>query len=162
DLRPACDANTNQLGRIDIAVAPSDPNYIYAQVQSITPNQGNQTTGGQLFSGCVGADSHGNTVPAPRCQLGAWRSTDGGDHWAPIAASAGHLLTDCTGQLDGDYPQNWYDQGIAVDPNNPNRVFFDPFEIWFWDGSTPTTQSAAWNDTTCGYSTVQSPLPLHV
>ena len=28
----------NQLGRIDIAVAPSNPNYIYAQVQSITPN----------------------------------------------------------------------------------------------------------------------------
>src|SRR5437867_8900931 len=32
------DATTgNQLGRIDIAVAPSNPNYIYAQVQSITP-----------------------------------------------------------------------------------------------------------------------------
>src|SRR5207237_783607 len=28
----------NQVGRIDIAVAPSNSNYIYAQVQSITPN----------------------------------------------------------------------------------------------------------------------------
>ena len=29
---------TNQLGRIDIAVAPSNPNYIYAQGQSIVWN----------------------------------------------------------------------------------------------------------------------------
>ena len=28
----------NQVGRIDIAVAPSNSNYIYAQLQSITPN----------------------------------------------------------------------------------------------------------------------------
>src|SRR6185295_9100711 len=28
----------NQLGRIDIGVAPSNPDVIYAQVQSITPN----------------------------------------------------------------------------------------------------------------------------
>jgi hypothetical protein len=144
---PACASNTNQLGRIDIAVAPSDPNYIYVQAQSITPNNG-QTIGGSLFSGCAGANG---------CQLGAWRSTDGGDHWTPVAGSAGDSLTDCSGQLDGDYPQNWYDQGIAVDPNNKDRVFFDTFEIWFWaNGNT------SWNDTTCGYSTVQSPLPLHV
>jgi hypothetical protein len=33
---PFVDINTgNQLGRIDIAVAPSNPNYIYAQGQSI-------------------------------------------------------------------------------------------------------------------------------
>src|SRR5437667_2138334 len=45
----------NQLGRIDIAVAPSNPNYIYAQVQSIAfnPNGGCGTNG---------------------CQLGAWAS----------------------------------------------------------------------------------------
>src|SRR5205823_3832584 len=43
----------NQLGRVDIAVAPSNSNYIYAQVQSITPNSnsGNPVLGG----GCGGA-----------------------------------------------------------------------------------------------------------
>ena len=25
----------------------------------------------------------------------------------------------------GDYPQNWYDQGMAVDPNNADRVFIE-------------------------------------
>lgn len=147
DTTSNCAANTNQLGRIDIAVAPSNPNYIYAQVQSINPNQGNQTLNGALFAGCGGV--HG-------CQLAAWRSTDGGNTWSQIQGSTGDSLADC-GQFDGDYPQNWYDQGIAVDPNNPDRVFFDTFEIWFWQNGNTT-----WNDTTCGYDGIESPLPLHV
>jgi hypothetical protein len=126
------DATTgNQLGRIDIAVAPSNPNYIYAQVQAITPNP-------NLVS-C------GNVAG---CQLGAYRTSDGGVTWIPIPGSHGAALTDCDG-LPGDYPQNWYDQGVAVDPNNPDRVFFDTFEIWFWAIGNPS-----WNDTTCGYSLV--------
>ena len=121
----------NQLGRIDIAVAPSDPNYIYAQVQSITTQ-----------SSCGGQG----------CELGAWRSTDGGTTWTKIPGSTGASLTDCEGG-NADYNQNWYDQGVAVDPNNPNRVFFDTFEIWFWDGSNAGTQNLPWNDVTCGYNT---------
>ena len=39
----------NQLGRIDIAVAPSNSNYIYAQVQSIAPIND---------SGCGNAQDH--------------------------------------------------------------------------------------------------------
>src|ERR1017187_1018636 len=50
----------NQLSRIDIAVAPSNPSVIYAQVGSITAN-GN--------SGCGGGSG---------CQLGAWVTIDGG------------------------------------------------------------------------------------
>ncbi len=144
--RPNCASNTNQLGRIDIAVAPSDPNYIYAQVQSINPNNnsGNPVLGG----GC------GNTNG---CQLGAWRTTDGGITWSQIPGSAGNSLKDCSTTFSGDYAQNWYDQGVAVDPNNPDRVFFDTFEIWFWQNGNTT-----WNDTTCGYATVDAPLPLHV
>jgi hypothetical protein len=118
----------NQAGRIDIAVAPSDPNYIYAQVQSIAPNHN------------IGCDS------AQGCQLGAYRTTDGGVTWTQIPGSPGDLLTTCGG-THGDYPQNWYDQALAIDPNDPNRVFFGTFEVWFWgDGDT------SWNDLTCGYS----------
>jgi hypothetical protein len=126
------DATTgNQLGRVDIAVAPSNPNYIYAQVQAITANP-------NLLS-C------GNTAG---CQLGAYRTMDGGATWIPVPGSTGAALTDCD-NLPGDYPQNWYDQGVAVDPNNPDRVFFDTFEIWSW-----MIGQASWNDTTCGYSLV--------
>jgi hypothetical protein len=121
----------NQLGRIDIAVAPSNSNYIYAQVQAINPNPN--------LASC------GNV---PGCQLGAYRTTDGGATWTLVPGSPGAALTDCDG-APGDYAQNWYDQGVAVDPNNPDRVFFDTFEIWFWSFGDPT-----WNDTTCGYSLV--------
>src|SRR5438105_2690193 len=116
----------NQLGRVDLAVAPSDSNYIYAQVQSIRPNSN---------GGCGTAG----------CQLGAYRTTDGGVTWTQIPGSPGNSLLNCSGGA-GDYPQNWYDQGLAVDPNNPDRVFFDTFEIWFWSNG-----DTVWNDTTCGY-----------
>jgi hypothetical protein len=130
----------NQLGRVDIAVAPSNSNYIYAQVQSITPNSS---------SGC------GN---APGCQLGAYRTTDGGTTWTQIPGSTGASLTNCnTGATggSGDYAQNWYDQGVAVDPNNPDRVFFDTFEVWFWQDTFPVDPdpTGVWNDLTCGYGT---------
>ena len=124
----------NQLGRIDIAVAPSDPNYIYAQVQAIT-----------LQSSCGGQG----------CQLGAWRTIDGGTTWTQIPGSDGASLTDCEGGA-GDFAQNWYDQGVAVDPNNPNRVVFDTFDIWFWDGSNALTQNLPWNNLTCGYNTTNA------
>jgi hypothetical protein len=138
----------NQVGRIDIGVAPSNPNVIYAQVQSIVPNV---NSGGS--AGCGGAAG---------CQIGAWASTDGGGTWSFMAGSAGGSLKACgTGAASsttaaGDYPQNWYDQGVAVDPNNPDRVFFDTFEVWL-----ATRTGTAWYDTTCGYSGV-NPKPVHV
>src|SRR6266508_2829629 len=128
----------DQLGRIDIAVAPSNPNYIYAQVQSIAPNSN---------GGCGGA---------PGCQIGAWATTNGGTSWSFMEGSQGGALRNCTGG-QGDYPQNWYDQGVTVDPNNPDRVFFDTFEVWF-----ATRTGTTWNDTTCGYSYSGAAGPVHV
>jgi hypothetical protein len=124
----------DQLGRIDIAVAPSNPNVIYAQVQSIAGNTGGNCGGG------------------PGCQLGVWASTNGGTSWSFMAGSQGPSLGDC----GFDYPQNWYDQGLAVDPNNPDRLFVDTYDVWF-----ATRTGTVWNDTTCGYSG-GGPLPVHV
>src|SRR5215471_1464087 len=120
-----CDGSTDQLGRIDIGVAPSNPNYIYAQAQSIVWNAN---------GGCGSTNG---------CQLGAWASTDGGTSWTYMEGSQGGSLGGC----GFDYPQNWYDQGIAVDPNDPERVFFDTFEVW-----CATRTGTVWNDTTCGYA----------
>jgi hypothetical protein len=142
---PYVNATTgNQLGRIDIAVAPSDPNYLYAQVGSITANNN---------SGC------GNVAG---CQLGVWSSIDGGNNWSFMTGSAGASLAACgTGALpgaagSGDYPQNWYDQAVAVDPNDPNRIFVSTFDVWL-----ATRTGTSFYDVTCGYTGV-SPKPVHV
>jgi hypothetical protein len=134
----------NQLGRIDIGVAPSNPNVIYAQVQSIAANSS---------SGC--GSSAG-------CQLGAWVTTNGGTTWSFMTGSAGGSLQACASSGGGsgasgggDYPQNWYDQGVAVDPNNPDRVFFDTFDVWLANRT-----GTHWYDLSCGYSGT-SPKPVH-
>ena len=128
-----CASDRNQLGRIEIAVAPSNPNVLYAQVQSIEWNNN---------AGC------GNTNG---CQIGVWSSTDGGDSWAFMAGSAGGSLRNCAGGNTsgnpGDYPQNWYNQGMAVDPNNPDRVFIDTYDTWF----ATRTGTSLFNQT-CGYN----------
>jgi hypothetical protein len=131
----------NQLGRIDIAVAPSDPNVIYAQVQSIAPNNN---------SG--GSASCGNN---PGCQLGVFATTNGGTTWAMMAGSAGGSLRGCT-NLAGDYNQNWYDQAVAVDPTNPDRVLISTFDVWL-----ATRTGASFNDLSCGYSFSGGAGPVH-
>jgi hypothetical protein len=133
------DINTgDQLGRVEIAVAPSNANYIYAQAQSIVGNSN---------GGCGGAAG---------CQIGAWASTNGGTSWTFMEGSQGGALRDCGGGA-GDYPQNWYDEGIVVDPNDPERVFFDTFDVWF-----ATRTGTTWNNTTCGYSYTGPAGPVHV
>ena len=130
----------NNLSRIDIAVAPSNPNYIYAQVGSIDWNS---------TSGC------GNTTG---CELGVWASIDGGNSWNFMQGSAGGSLTPCSGAAgSGDYPQNWYDQGIAVDPNNPERIFVDTFDTWF-----ATRTGTSFFDLTCGYTYTGPSTVVHV
>src|SRR5215218_5769150 len=113
----------DQLGRIELAVAPSNPNVLYAQVQSIAPNTGQ----------CGGANG---------CQLGVWATTNGGTSWSFMEGSQGPSLGDC----GFDYPQNWYDQMVAVDPNNADRVFISTYDIWF-----ATRTGSTLNNLTCGY-----------
>ncbi|HEY3838104.1 MAG TPA: sialidase family protein, partial [Bryobacteraceae bacterium] len=140
------DGGANNLGRIDIGVAPSDPNTIYAQVGSI---DWNNNTGSS--TGC------GNTTG---CQLGAWMSTNGGATWSFMAGSAGGSLRSCgssgnaNGSNAGDYPQNWYDQAVAVDPNDPTRVFFDTLSVYY-----ATQSGSTWYDTSCAYT--QTGLGMH-
>lgn len=139
------DGGANNLGRIDIAVAPSNPSVIYAQVGSIDWNSS---------SGC------GSTTG---CQLGVWSTNNGGTSWSFMTGSSGASLASCAGSGGGsnppgtgDYPQNWYDQGVEVDPNNPDRVFFDTFDVWLANRT-----GTAFYDVTCGYSG-PSPKPVHV
>jgi hypothetical protein len=136
----------NVLGRIDLAVAPSNPNYIYAEVSAIKPGFGAIQTGGLL---------------------GVWRSTDRGATWQQrvTAQDLEDAQDECGGNcvggdplgVCGDIAQNWYDQHIAVDPNDPNVIFFDNVDVWKSTDGGDTIR-----DVTCGYSTIQVPRPVHV
>ena len=68
-----------------------------------------------------------------------------------MVGSAGGSLRNCVGGSTsgnpGDYPQNWYDQGIAVDPDNPERLFIDTYDSWF-----ATRTGTSFFDVTCGYN----------
>ncbi|MBP1641730.1 MAG: hypothetical protein H6Q03_399 [Acidobacteria bacterium] len=103
----------NVLGRIDLTIAPSDPDVLYAQVASI-PTRG---------------------------QLGVWRTLDGGATWQQRSDVNG--LTGCF----GDWGQNWYDQGVTVDPNDPDVVFMSTVDLFrSTDGGTTFV------NLTCGYA----------
>ena len=92
----------NTLGRIELAMAPSNPDVVYAEVQAIANGGGTQQGG----------------------LLGVWRTTDGGAIWQQRSGPTG--LTGC----DGDSGQNWYNQSIAVDPNAPDVVFMSTIDIY--------------------------------
>ena len=63
-----------------------------------------------------------------------------------MEGSQGGALRDCRGE-SADYAQNNYDQGVAVDPNNKDRVFFGTFDVWF-----ATRTGNTFFDLTCGFS----------
>ena len=46
----------------------------------------------------------------------------------------------------GNYNQNWYDQGIAVDPNDADKIFVDTYDVW-----RGTRNGSSITDLTCGY-----------
>lgn len=96
------------LGRIELAVAPSNPQILYA----------------------MGAHATLSNV------LGVWRSNDGGDTWTQTAATAGVQATGCSSAAGGGQ-QMWYDANLAVDPNNPERVLLSGVDLYrSLDGGT--------------------------
>ena len=118
----------NQLGRIDIAVAPSNPNVMYAQVQSIAGNNAGSCGG------------------APGCQLGRL-----GDHQRRRDVVVhGRLAGPLARRLRLRLSAELVRPGLAVDPNNPDRLFVDTYDIWF-----ATRTGSTFTDLTCGYNGTQ-------
>ena len=150
DNTTLCAATANKLGRIELAIAPSDPNVLYAEVQKIDP----QTTCGalQLVS----------ATTARGCFLGLWRTSNGGATWTKVADHSTMSFPEgatTAGPCGEDTPQMWYDMALAVDPNNPDALFLDAIDIWkSTDGGKTLT------DISCGYHVGLNPVgsPVHV
>ena len=104
------------LGRIEIAYAPSNPLRMYAQAQD---------TGTRAV----------NSI---------YRTDDGGDHWTMTTGPVTSM--GCEGNSNNGGAQMWYDAGLTVDPNNPNRVFMSTIDLTIsQDGA------ASFFDVSCGY-----------
>ena len=156
DTTTFCAANSNKLGRIEMAIAPSTlatpastDDVIYAEVQAVDPQ-----------SGCGVLTVLPGNDTARGCFLGIWR-TAGGTTWEQRSDSAdlNPLTNPVAGPCGEDTPQNWYNQGLAVDPVNPDVFFMDAIDIWkSTDGGSTLT------DISCGYFVGLNPIgaPVHV
>jgi hypothetical protein len=92
----------NTTGGIDLAIDPADTKRVYAALWDHKRNNGARVYGG------VGS--------------GLFRSDDGGDHWKRLENVIGTHPADTTGTgLKSDASLGRI--GVAVAPNNPNRVY---------------------------------------
>ena len=123
-------------GRTSLAIAPSDENIVYALASSIE--------GGTYNLGLSAV----------------YKSIDGGIEWTPTVTntSANKLNTllltnpvyanyaECGfGPSDSIFNQGWYDNVIAVDPTNPNRVWAGGIDLFRSnDGGTTWALASFW------------------
>ena len=93
--------------RADVAIAPSNNNYVYA---SVTGNN--------------------------QCLSGIWQSTDGGDSWTRVVAGGAPYVLDPFNQPTTDFGtcegQGWYDQTIAVNPADETKVYIGGITLYTW------------------------------
>ena len=159
-----CPAGTNELGRIELAVAPStvaDNNpqvhRLYAVVQAVDthgtgqPPPNNQVCGVLIRSGLV------TNNPTRGCFLGVWRTDNSGSSWTQTATHTDLFNLTTAGPCGEDTPQNWYNEALAVDPTNPDALFMDAIDIW-----KSTNAGDTFFDISCGYDTSLVNNPVHV
>ncbi len=150
DATTPCAPTANKVGRIELAIAPSDPQVLYAEVQKIDPQPN------------CGALQLVSATTARGCFLGLWRTSNGGTTWTQVADHSTMSFPEGTtsaGPCGEDTPQMWYDMALAVDPNNPDALFLDAIDIWkSTDGGKTLT------DISCGYHVGLNPIgsPVHV
>jgi transposase len=89
------------LGRIELAVARTDPQVVYA----------------------LGAHATASNV------LGVWRSSNGGTTWTQTATSTSIQSGGCS-SAGGGGSQMWYDAGLTVDPNNADTVLLSGVDVY--------------------------------
>src|ERR1051326_4781385 len=107
------DALSNRIGRIEMALAPSNPNVLNVSVALGFIYQGYTSTGGSL--------------------VGIWRTTNAWDATPAWFA----LPTPTTGDPD-EPPQLWYDHQLGVHPTNEDSLYLGEFALQRYDGSSWT------------------------
>jgi hypothetical protein len=93
--------------RADVAIAPSNENYVYA---SVTGNN--------------------------QCLSGIWLSRDAGDTWDKVVEGGAPYVLDPFNQPTTDFGscegQGWYDQTIAVNPVDETKLYIGGITFYTW------------------------------
>lgn len=120
------------VGRVEMAIAPSNPNVLYVSIQDAINN--------------VGADGG---------ILGLWRTNNAwaaSPTWTQIpleptdngTGDHGYCGWDLAFRSDSD--QCWFSHEVAVDPNDPNIFYGGGIPLWKFDGATWTEVSKSASD----------------
>ncbi|MEI7594619.1 MAG: T9SS type A sorting domain-containing protein [Bacteroidota bacterium] len=106
--------------RIEVAIAPSDPGYIYASI----------------------AKSDGSLD-------GVYRSINKGLNWVVIGPGGSSSF-----ELFGSNNQGWYDNVIAVYPNNKNKIIAGGVDMFGWEENESWIAKTLWNANSPGSNAV--------
>lgn len=134
---------TGDVGRIGVAVAPSDPDVIVALVEAPNPRQPGAAAGGGPGGFGRGGRDPGGT--------GTWRSEDGGATWEKMSdqdqrpmyyshvfihpQNADLVITACTNSMKSlDGGRTWV--SIDAQPTYDVGVHLDMHAVW-WDPDDP-------------------------
>lgn len=108
-----------QISRIDIAVSPADPNYIYAL----------------------------NVKSSRSAFHSLYQSTDAGKTWSMKSAldTTNNILGAWGGDRDDVYGQGTYDLVLLADPYDKNKIYTGGINIWMSEnGGTNWSQVSFW------------------
>lgn len=120
------------IGRVELAVAPSNPNVLYVSIQDAFDGAG-------LDGGLLGLWRTNNAKAATptwsRVPTGA--IDDGSGLYGYCGWNAA---------FESPQPQCWYSHEISVDPTNPDILYAGGVELWKYNGSTWTEVSLTTTD----------------
>ena len=112
---------STMLGRINIAIARTNPKIVYAVVEA------DSIRGGKAPFPVPASDTSPNAAQHTRLLSGLYRSEDGGESW--------HWMN------DKDVRPFYYSQ-VRVDPDNPDRVYWSSTPVNFSDDGGKTVRNA--------------------
>ncbi len=83
---------------------------------------------------CLAANSEGGLK-------NVYLSTDKGNTWEPILDGTGEGV-----MIFGDNTQGWYDNTIAVYPDNKNKIICGGIDLWKWEKNNAFEQISYWQE----------------
>lgn len=120
---PAAISSANN--RLSVAIAPTDPKFIY----------------------CMASSSNDSRL------LAVYKSEDKGDSWTVIGTGNGTFFDILGSAAQG---QGYYNNVIAVDPTDKDRVYAGGYAMWIW------TKTGGWTQISSTFESFTNTKYLHV